>query len=242
MPTISDHLYCAGFAVAAPAWDAIVTWRQLPARLAENPARAKRRLWISSIAWSWMMIVVGSALWMFQQRPWPLLGFAVPEGWRLWVAIGLILLVLLYLANASTAIRSNTQVRETVRQQMTGHTADLMPQTKGEMTLFGWVSLAAGFGEEFLFRGYLIWALKPWLGSWGAAAASLLVFAGGHAYQGANGVIRTAGAGLIYTVLVVTLGSLWPAIIIHFLWDLGMGLVAWRALSSEPESPESAGT
>ena len=45
---------------------------------------------------------------------------------------------------------------------------------------FGGVSLTAGFCEEFLYRGYFIWVLAPWLGWWGAAAVSLLFFAVSH--------------------------------------------------------------
>ncbi|MCI0376926.1 MAG: CPBP family intramembrane metalloprotease [Gemmataceae bacterium] len=45
------------------------------------------------------------------------------------------------------------------------------------MYWFGGVSLTAGFCEEFLFRGYFIWVFAPWLGWWGAAALSVLIFA-----------------------------------------------------------------
>ncbi len=65
---------------------------------------------------------------------------------------------------------------------------------------------------------------------WGAAALSLPFFASGHAYQGWNGVRRTGIVGAFYTLVVAIVGSLWPAIALHALTDLGAGMMAWLAL------------
>ena len=94
---------------------------------------------------------------------------------------------------------------------------------------FGGVSLTAGFCEEFLYRGYFIWVLAPWLGWWGAAALSVACFAAGHAYQGWNGVLRTGIVAVFFTLVVATFDSLWPAIALHALVDLAGGLAAWLA-------------
>ena len=108
-----------------------------------------------------------------------------------------------------------------------------MPQTRAELYWFGGVSLTAGFCEEFLFRGSFIWVFAPWLGWWGAAALSLVFFAAGHAYQGWNGVLRTGIVGAIFTLVVAIFDSLWPAIALHALMDLGRGMIAWLALREE---------
>jgi membrane protease YdiL (CAAX protease family) len=105
-----------------------------------------------------------------------------------------------------------------------------MPHTRQELYWFSGVSLTAGFCEEFLYRGYFIWVFAPWLGWWGAAALSLPFFAIAHLYQGWNGVLRTAAAGAIFTLLVAAFQSLWPAIALHALVDLGSGTMAWLAL------------
>ena len=91
-------------------------------------------------------------------------------------------------------------------------------------------TLLDGIAEEFLFRGYFIWALAPWLGWWGAAALSVALFASGHAYQGWNGALRTGVVGTFLTLVVAILNSLWPAIILRALIDLGSGVIAWLAL------------
>jgi membrane protease YdiL (CAAX protease family) len=92
------------------------------------------------------------------------------------------------------------------------------------------VSLSAGVCEEFIFRGYLIWAFQPMFGLWGAAVFSVVVFAAAHAYQGAKGVLSTGVVGSLFTLVVLVFGSLLPAMVLHALVDIGGGLVAWLAL------------
>jgi membrane protease YdiL (CAAX protease family) len=119
-----------------------------------------------------------------------------------------------------------------VRQQVEPIRA-VMPRTLTELCWFGGASLTAGFCEELLFRGYVIWVFTPWLGWWGAAALSLAIFAVAHIYQGWNGVLRTGIVGGIFTLVVAVTGSLWPAIALHALVDLFNGFMAWMALRDE---------
>ena len=73
----------------------------------------------------------------------------------------------------------------------------------------------------------------------GRRALGLLIFAGWHAYQGWNGVLRTGITGAIFTLVVAAFDSLWPAIALHALVDVANGMMAWLALR-EPstENPE----
>jgi hypothetical protein len=96
------------------------------------------------------------------------------------------------------------------------------------------VSLSAGFCEEFIFRGYLIWAFQSLLGLWGAAALSVVLFAVAHAYQGARGIVSTGIVGSLLTLVVLIFGSLLPAIALHALIDIDQGLVAWLVLRQVP--------
>lgn len=68
------------------------------------------------------------------------------------------------------------------------------------------------------------------LGLWGAATLSVVLFASLHAYQGAKGFLSTGIVGGLCTLVVLILGSLWPAIALHALLDMGQGLVGWLAL------------
>jgi membrane protease YdiL (CAAX protease family) len=110
------------------------------------------------------------------------------------------------------------------------HVENLVPHTRSELGWWVAASLSAGFCEEFIFRGYLIWAFQPVFGLWGAAALSVVVFAAAHAYQGANGVLATGAIGSLLTLVVLISGSLLPAMALHALADIGQGLVAWLVL------------
>lgn len=46
----------------------------------------------------------------------------------------------------------------------------------------------------------------------------------------ARGVLRTGIVGTFFTLVVAVFGSLWPAIALHALLDLGQGVIAWLAL------------
>jgi len=181
----------------------------------------------------WSLVAVGAALWVRSDRSWESLGLSTPEGWRLWVSIVLLALLAAYYAYAIVTVARSSDAKASMRQQF-GKLAIVMPRTRSELCLFGGASLTAGFCEEFLYRGYIIWLFAPWLGWWGAAALSIPLFASVHAYQGWNGMIRTAILGTLFVLIVALLNSLWPAIALHIVVDLGAGILAWLALR-EPQ-------
>jgi len=83
----------------------------------------------------------------------------------------------------------------------------------------------AGFGEEVIWRGFLMTRLAWLLGSSGAAwTVSLILvsmlFGLVHAYQGAMGMVMTGFAGLVYGfVFLVTGRNLWLVIVAHGMTD-----------------------
>jgi uncharacterized protein len=232
MPASVDLLYVALFAVALPLWDYLVYWPAFQRRALVDPAGARLRLWKLAIASAWPLVAVGAALWSANGRSWVSFGFALPAGWRLWSSIAVVLLLALYQGLAVASLVSSAESRATLRQKIGTLTA-FVPQTGTEVGWFAGLSLTAGFCEEFLYRGYFIAVLVPWLGWWGAAVFSLPFFAIGHLYQGWKGVLNTGIAGALYTLVVAIFGSLWPAIALHALIDLGSGVMAWLALRGE---------
>lgn len=239
MTTILDLVYVALFAAALPLWSYFVSLPKLRRQLQADPVRARKRLWIGAIRDPWVLVAVGAALWLASARSWTSLGFSAPDGWRLWVAVGLVLLIVAYQLQSVAAVARDPEARASVRQQFSGMLADVLPHTRAEMYWFGGVSLTAGFCEEFLYRGYFIWALSPWLGWWGAAALSVALFAIGHAYQGWPGVLRTGAVGLLFTLVMVVSNSLWPAIVLHAAVDVGGGMMAWLALREGPPAGDA---
>lgn len=252
MTTLPDLLYVALFAVAGPVIDCFVFWPAYRRLSQTDPAWARRWLWASAIGHQWTLVAFGAALWVASDRSWTSFGFSVPDGWRLWISIALFLLLAAYHVWAAATLARSSDARASLRQQFGPLTA-VIPHTRTELYWFGGVSLTAGFCEEFLYRGYFIWAFAPWLGWWGAAALSLPFFAipHVHVYQGWNGVLRTGMVGALFTLVVAIFGSLWPAIALHALIDLGAGVMAWLALREgsakggvvemeQPTEPQSA--
>ena len=229
MATLPDLIYLALSAVAMPLWDHLVFWPAFHRRSEVDPIRARIRLSNQAIVGGWVQVAVGAALWRANDRSWTTLGFSVPDGWRLWTSIALFLLLAAYFAYAIPVLARSSDERASLRQRM-GTLTTLLPHTRTDMVRFGGVSLTAGFCEEFLYRGYFIWVFAPWLGWWGAAALSLLLFAGGHAFQGWKGALGTGVAGAFFVLVVAVFDSLWPAIALHALYDVGQGTIAWLAL------------
>jgi membrane protease YdiL (CAAX protease family) len=225
--TAPDLLYLALIAILL-LLDYFVLWPAFLRRSQAEPGRARLWLWSGWMIMLWTLVAAGVALWLFKARAWESLRLVVPQGWRLWSAIGLVLM--LVIAYARTALRIARSKRAKRIQMGSPHVEKLAPRTRSELGWWVAMSLSAGFCEEFIFRGYLIWVFQPLLGLWAAAGFSVVVFAAAHAYQGAKGILATGVVGGLLTLVVLISGSLLPAIALHALVDIGTGLVAWLAL------------
>ena len=230
MTALPDLIYVGLFAVAGPLIDFRLFWPAYHRLSATDPAWARRWLWQWGMGNLWWLVAMGAVLWIANGRSWASFGFRVPEGWRLWAAIGAVVLMAAYQALAVMTVARDAGQRSKLREQF-GPVAAVLPHSRSELCWFGGVSLSAGFCEEFLYRGYFVWVFTPWLGWWGAAALSLACFAIGHLYQGWSGVIRTGVMGAVFTLAVGLFESLWPAMALHALVDLGGGTIGYLALS-----------
>lgn len=145
---------------------------------------------------------------------WPLPGWALPAGARsivLGVAAAvpmLALLVVLERARWRPLARLRRQAQQLIRE--------LLGQA-------GWgtiaaVSLAAGLGEEVLFRGALQPAAAAWLGPWPGVAVAAVLFGLAHPLSQAYFAVATL-LGLYLGVVTELTGELWPAIIAHAAYD-----------------------
>ncbi len=218
--------------------DHLVIWRSFSERVDIDAAKARHTLWLRWGAMTWGCSALVLWLWIANGVSLSSVGFAAPEGWRLWVPLVLGGAVVLLQASGARKIARLAAPGEKLRAQL-GSVAPIMPRTAAELAAFFLMSLTAGFCEELLFRGFLIWLLQPLVGLWIAAALALVLFALGHAYQGREGVIRTGAIGLVFTVIVLATQSLWPAIVLHAAVDAMGGLMGWLILR-DPAPPSRA--
>jgi membrane protease YdiL (CAAX protease family) len=229
MTRLPDLLYVAAFALAWPLYDYTILWPRFLRRARSAPERARWRMWTTTIAQQWALVTVGVLLFGAYQRPLAALGLRAPPGWRLWAsALFLAAVAANYLITARRIARS-ASAQASVRRQL-GQLTMLLPHSVRELRGFAVLALTAGFCEEFLFRGYLIWALTPALGWWGAATVSAPLFGLAHAYQGWLGVVRTTLVGVVFVAVVRAFDSLYPAIALHAIIDLAAGLIGWQTL------------
>ncbi len=109
----------------------------------------------------------------------------------------------------------------------------LIPVRTLEKVAFTSLALTAGFAEELVFRGFLLWALSLASGSITVAVVlSSVVFGLLHAYQDAGGAARAAILGAVLAAPVVATGSVLPAMVAHAAIDITSGLVLARWLLS----------
>jgi membrane protease YdiL (CAAX protease family) len=94
--------------------------------------------------------------------------------------------------------------------------------------LLGWLSAVwtiVAFGEEMVFRGYLMNRIADLVGrsrtGWASALiGSSLIFGLAHGYQGLAGIISTAEVGLLLGILyLISKRNLWINVVCHGAFD-----------------------
>jgi len=217
--------------------DHFVLWPRFGRHVHANPGRARWRLWSGWMAVLWTLTGAGIALWWFEDRPWADLRFGLPYGWRFALAIVVVTALAAMQAGSIRKIARLPEDRRVRFGSRQDELAPMLPHTRREFGGFVALSLTAGFCEEFIFRGYLIWAFQASLGLWGAATFSSVVFGLAHVYQGARGVLASGVVGALLAALVLLTRSLWPAIVAHALLDIGHGWIAWLVLRRTGNRP-----
>jgi len=85
-----------------------------------------------------------------------------------------------------------------------------------------------GVSEEVMFRGVLFRALLENMRIWPAIILTSLLFGAVHTLNGFNTgdwgaallqSMAAAMSGMLFVAIVIRTGSIWPAIIFHWLWD-----------------------
>jgi membrane protease YdiL (CAAX protease family) len=91
----------------------------------------------------------------------------------------------------------------------------ILPESRDELRYFVIFTVAAGFGWEVLYRGFLLFWLSPIIGLVPAVVTSSIAYALSH---GCKTLTQTAGSlvsALLFTTGYAVTGSLWWLIILH---------------------------
>lgn len=181
--------------------------------LANRPLPPRQRYFRAAVIqvalFALLSIVVArqNAIVLFPRRAPPPLAFAtgavflaiaIPFGWTRWVK----------------AVRERQKV-----------VALFMPTNNNERMLWLAAAALAGFGEEITWRGVQTTLLNRLTGNvWVAIAIAIVMFSISHAIQGWNSVAVIALYTTGFHAIVWLSGSLYVAMVVHFLYDLIAGL------------------
>jgi len=233
-PSSSDLIYVAVVAIAWPLYDQFVEWPWFMRSLRKGRRDARLHEYWLTILKEWAFVVLGVVLWVQAGRRWSDLQLSTPTGWRLWGSVAAAALLAASYVSAVKKVVRSPRARSRMRLTLAS-VESILPRSKVEFAWFVALAITAGIGEEFVFRGYIVWTLAPWLGWWGAAGAATASFALLHAYQGKKGIPRTGIFGAVMTLTVAGTHSLLPAMALHAVVDVGSGIVGWLALKDPSE-------
>lgn len=103
------------------------------------------------------------------------------------------------------------------------------PTNARERRMWVALSLSAGLAEEWVWRGVLPALITEVTGSLPAAIAiSIASFAVAHAIQGPRSMLAIAGIAAAFHMLVLISGSLYVAMVVHFVYDVIAGFTYER--------------
>ena len=161
--------------------------------------------------------------------PWRDLGFVRPRNWVVTVVVGIVFGVAfkLFMKAIVMPLLGADPVNQAYHY-LAGNTAAL-PYAIWMMIV------AAGFGEETVFRGFLFERLGKLLGSsrWAKTAivalTSVLFGIGHYASQALPGVQQAVIFGLVFGSIFAITGRIWLLMIAHAAFDLtALALIYWH--------------
>lgn len=203
----------------------------------------KISLYHSNALLLFVFALVVITIWRLPARTLPALGF----DWPIWSPLLALLLFSVFLFYALDIFFQYGLRRWRERTLKEKHsTLTFVPANSKELFHFVFLALAAGIGEEIIFRGYLIHYLIYWTGNTlsgiiTACFFASLLFAFLHGYQGYKSMIKIFVLALLFAAIFVQSQSLILVMILHTLIDLASGWLGIYVLRNlkEEDSPDN---
>jgi membrane protease YdiL (CAAX protease family) len=232
MPTLADVAYLV-LAFGVPVClELFVALPRLKARVAAGEPSARLGAYHRAIALQWSIVLPVVVAWIVTGRSWTALGLVpATAGWHGAASVVVVALTAVLGVVQIRGIRriaANAESRAKYRGRLSASSL-ILPRTQGESRWFTALSITGGVCEEFLFRGYLPWVLVAFINPGAAILSSAVLFGIGHFYQGWRGALRTGGIALLMSGIVWATGSLFPAMLIHALFNATTGRLAYVA-------------
>jgi CAAX protease family protein len=240
MPHTIDLVVAVLIAIAYPIWDHVWGWPRMLRAIQSARPDARVPVYREVIAQEWGITAVIVGLWLRAGRPWSALGLLPPTGWRLGVAVALVAALLWLIRVQLTAVARLDAAKRARTRTRSAALGPIIPHTRAEHAWFRPLAVTAGICEELIYRGFLVWALRPWLGLWGAASASVVSFGFAHAYQGRRHALNAGITGGVLAVIAIVTGSVVPGMILHALVDLLGGETSYAIFRDDADASAAA--
>jgi uncharacterized protein len=160
------------------------------------------------LAWAWRCRV-----------PWRDIGYSVPRAWLLTASGGIVV-------GAGLKLAMKSIVMPLLDAEPTNDAFSFLAGNEALLPLATWAMLAAAFGEETVYRGFLFERLRRLIGPRPRAAAgivlmtSLLFGAVHYSTQGLAGVQQAVVTGIVFGTMYAATGTIWMPMIAHAAFDL----------------------
>jgi membrane protease YdiL (CAAX protease family) len=202
---------------------------------ANRPPESRSTRYRRAILVALALAALLAADWLVARRPIAALGLDWPIARA--GLIGLAISIVLLVALAATA-RLKSQPADPERAAKAEDAASaLHPETQGELRLFLLFVPIAGVMWELLYRGFLLWALAPHLGTVGAVVVAAVAYGLAHGVKSARLVAASLASAFAFTIGYALTGSLWWLIVLHVALPL-FGL--WAVRRREDHQPPRA--
>jgi uncharacterized protein len=228
-PSWADHILAILFGLIIPFVSGYRSTKGLNNAVFDSDTK-KKLYRVNSLSLALLALVI-VIVWFIYSRPWEALGFSQGFGLNNAVIWLVIAFVLLYTADTVYAF-SNPSNKKGLLERWQVNTP-FLPTKTHELPWYFVMCTSAGVGEEIIFRGFLItYCLHLFAGfenpGWWAVMLPAMVFSISHYYQGKRAVIKIFVLSVLFGFIFLKSGSLWIAMILHFLVDaLGGILSIW---------------
>ncbi|HUR31123.1 MAG TPA: type II CAAX endopeptidase family protein [Saprospiraceae bacterium] len=221
-----DHVVAVVICILAPIL--AFTSRKITIEDIRLDSADKIRLYHSNALLLIVFALVVTTTWRVPGRPIEGLGIEWPI-WHPYVPLLMATIFLLYLLDLYVQYGNKKKRERTFRQKHKSFA--FVPTEHKEMLHFVFLALAAGIGEEIIFRGFLIqyfifWAGNNLSGILIASVISSLLFAFLHGYQGWSSMIKIFLFALLFSAIFIFSQSLLLVIIIHAIIDTMSGFIS----------------
>jgi len=211
-------------------------WRSL--RPKDGPKRSRSERYVATIREIALLLLALAAVCWWNGRTASDLGVAAPASgaafWALLIAVAA--LPAAHFIGKIFERRMDPARHAASQRQLLDN--DMLPRTPAELRLFVAVSLFIGIGWELLYRGFLMLALTPWLGTWGALLLAAVAYGAAHGYQNPGQLAASIFSALLFTAGYVFTGSLWWLMLIHIALPLTAPLYYYKIMRDEAAAPK----